>query len=213
MTARSLLASLRRTLSEYATSRDPALVLSLRTLGDAARLVELAEPGSDVRDDALAAAGLLHWYRALLLPAPDDEPDLDQALELLAQLSPEHADLIPPPIRQLLHREHDGGRLDPETSRRLDICGDLLAEYRESHDPDVLHTAITLIDHAQRALPDIGPAIAALQASLHQLAVDQYRRYQRSDDTSALDDAIDVAPRQPAMLIRTIRRGSPACPT
>jgi hypothetical protein len=205
-----LLALLRRTLAEYATSRDPAVVLALHPLDVAARLIELAPPGSDIHHDALAAAGLLHWYRVLLLPAPDDEPDLDQALELFAQLDPEHADLIPPPVRQLLHREDDSGQLDPDTSRRLEICVDLLAEYRESHDPEVLRTAIALIDRAHGALPGSRPAMAALQASLHQLAVDQYGQYQRAGDVSALDDAIDSArasarsphPGNPAMIAR-----------
>jgi hypothetical protein len=48
------------------------------------------------RDDALenaeaaAVVGLLHWYRFLLLPEPDDRHDLDEALGLL------HGDEVAP---------------------------------------------------------------------------------------------------------------------
>jgi hypothetical protein len=46
----------------------------------------------DVLENAEAAAvvGLLHWYRFLLLPEPDDRHDLDEALGLL------HGDEVAP---------------------------------------------------------------------------------------------------------------------
>ncbi len=190
MTARSLLASLRQVVAEYTATRDPAVVLAMEPLDLAARLVEAAEPGSQIYGDALAAVGLLHWYRALLLPAPDDEPDLDRALELFSQLSPEHRDLVPQPIRRLLHREREDSGYEPDISRRLELCDDLLTEYRESQDPEVLLTALALLDQVQGTLPDGDPAITARQA---QFAVAQYEQYRRIGDTSALDHAIDLA--------------------
>jgi tetratricopeptide (TPR) repeat protein len=195
VTEPDLLAQLHRTLSEYETSRDPAVVLALQPLDVAARLVELVEvdgPGSGARSEALAAAGLLHWYRALLMPAPDDEPDLDRALELFTRIGSEHSDLIPVPVRQLLHREQSSSGLDPEASRRLELCSDLLDEYRESHDPEVLRTAIALLGQAQ-TLPGAASAVAALHARLHRLALEQYEQYQRTGDTAALDEAVAVA--------------------
>jgi len=194
VTANDLLDALRRVLADYTTSRDPAVVLALEPLDVAHRLAELVETSDDIRDVALAAIGQLHWYRALLLPAPDDERDLDQALRLFAQLSHAHVDLTPLPVRRLLRPQQDHSGTNLEVLRRLELCDDLFAEYQESQDPEVLRAAIAFLDNTRQAFSDADPRAAALAAELrHRLAVDRHDWYRQTGDASALDEAIVLA--------------------
>ncbi|WBB78084.1 CHAT domain-containing protein [Micromonospora sp. WMMD882] len=191
-------------LDEYATGRDPALILGRGPVADAARLVELAEPGSPERDDVLATAGLLHWYRYLLLPEPDDERELDRSLDLFAKVDNNRADLMPVAVRQLLRPSGDAGEDDDGHPSRPDphrtewgVLGErLLADYWDSPDPEVLHTAITFLQHAWGAFED-DPGVESRSVGhargLHLLALARYESYRRGDDLSDLHAAVDAA--------------------
>jgi tetratricopeptide (TPR) repeat protein len=182
-----LVQSLLDRVERYRRTRDVGLLLDPIALADARRVLDdCRPPRADLDVLALAAVADLHWHRYLLLPSPDDEPELSQSLPLFAEVLAARADLVPDVVRRLLIQDSNQpsagcpSENDPKARALSGATGGL----RHSEDVDkweldnarnrALRT-LTILDRLEQsdaAASDVDDAIELLLRELTEPAAD-----------------------------------------
>ncbi|RLK61926.1 CHAT domain-containing protein [Actinokineospora cianjurensis] len=187
MTIDDLTRRLRAWLDRYDAEHDPATVLAPAALADALALGETIGDHVTEHAEAAAAVGLLHWYRYLLLPEPDDRPDLDEAIAVFRQVQRSRPDLVPDAVREALAPANIPC---PDNDPWTLMGGDLIGEYEANGDRNTLDTAIAAFRLAlAHMLPDDHRAqLATLLRLGSALLLDG----ESTGSPSVLDEAVDV---------------------
>jgi tetratricopeptide (TPR) repeat protein len=184
-----LLAALRARLLRFSTAEDARLVLDRDALDEATALISIA-PGGDL--ESAHAAGLLHWYRYLVLPEGEDQEDLQQAFLLLAKVYTVYPDAVPEPLHQLLRRAGfapDTAAPTTEAAQWNDQAANFLRRYQSTGQPADLDEAISLFREAAADSSENDPRRAALLNNLGNAMRD---RFQHTGEEPNLDEAIVV---------------------
>ncbi|WP_238413194.1 CHAT domain-containing protein [Saccharothrix deserti] len=178
---------LRARLDQYEAGRDPTTVLAPAALADALALREAIGDQVTEHAEAAAAVGLLHWYRYLLLPEPDDRPDLDEAIAVFRRLRRSRPDLVPDAVREALAPADDP---DPDNDPWTLLGGDLIHEHEATGDRNTLDAAVAVFRMAlARVHPD---GRRARLATLLKLGTALLLYGESTGSPSVLDEAVDV---------------------
>ncbi|WP_007517651.1 CHAT domain-containing protein [Pseudofrankia saprophytica] len=184
-----LLDAVRARLARFATDHHASVVLDDEALAEVEALVAAVhDPARDL--DVCYSAGMVHWYRYLLLPVGEDQHDLAVALRLLESVHRAQPAAIPVEARAYFHQlqrvspaiPHDWANQSVELLERGLRTGDVVA----------LSAAADLLRGALTAFPEGSFDRAAL---LSNLGVALKARFERSGalaDLADLDAAIDA---------------------
>jgi tetratricopeptide (TPR) repeat protein len=184
-----LLAALRTRLQRFSTTEDAQVVLDHDALGEVTALISIAPP-NDL--EAAQAAGLLHWFRYLVLPAGEDQEDLQQAFLHFAPVYTAYPDAVPEPLQQLLRQAGfvpETGTPATEAGQWTDQAGDFLYRYQRTGQPADLEEAIGLFRKAVMSSQENDPDHAAYLNNLGSALRD---RFQHTAEEPDLEEAIVV---------------------
>jgi hypothetical protein len=203
MTIDELRNALRARLDQYEVEQDPAAVLDPAALADALALAEAIAGRSGEHAESAAAVGLLHWYRYLLLPDPDDQPDLHEAVAVFRELRDGRPDLVPEPLLTAFAATERGTPDDLAPLRGFAApAGD-----RAWRTKTAVGLASLLLDRHERngSLGDLDEAIDLLTATVPSdqgsaphsaaLTVALFLRYMRTGNGHDLNELITIGHR------------------
>ncbi|MEA5366224.1 CHAT domain-containing protein [Amycolatopsis sp., V23-08] len=201
MTIDELRNALRARLDRYEIEQDPAAVLDPAALVDALALAEAIEGRSRQHAEAAAAVGLLHWYRYLLLPDPDDRPDLYEAVAVFEKISNSRPDLVPEPLlttfaevkkklgRQLLTSSTNYAAPADDRDGKARTAVKLASLLLRRHELD---GSLVDLDEAINILTTVVPSGHDSASHSEALTVALFLRYEATGDDRDLDKLITI---------------------
>jgi tetratricopeptide (TPR) repeat protein len=188
----AVLAALTARLDRFTATQDEVLVLNPDAEADARRLeylgITFVGGMVQVHAYALNQVAWYRWYRFACLPAGEDRADLDEAGRLFHALRPEHPEVGPAQLDDVLHLPEPMTAGDKAAGVYMDASR-FLDRYRQTHDRDALDGAINLLRRAGRWMPD--EHIRSLIRG--ELAGALRMRFSETRDRASLDEAIEAA--------------------
>jgi tetratricopeptide (TPR) repeat protein len=114
-----LQARLQARLTRYSEG-DPSQILAPGSRSERRQLYVLMralQAGGDPDLESVMTLALTHWCRYLVLPAGEDQADLEIAMDLYAELLPDHSDLVPKEVLEFLSVGENlaGDRVGPQS--------------------------------------------------------------------------------------------------
>jgi tetratricopeptide (TPR) repeat protein len=179
-----LLALVRARVERFNAGQDPAVVLDPEAVAELTALLEtVPDPAADI--EVAYAAGLLHWFRYLVLEPGHDEQDLRAALTMFLPVYRVRPDAVPAQVRT--HFGRVDASADPFAVAQSAFI--LLREALGTADQGVLDAAIDLFEVAVAAIPGDDPDRAKV---LSNLGIALHERFEHERDPADLDAAINL---------------------
>lgn len=171
-------------MDRFAAGHDPAAVLAPEAVAELTALLEtVPDPVADI--EVASAAGLLHWFRSLVLGPGHNEQDLRAALTLFLPVYRVRPDAVPTQVRTHFGRVE--ASVEPFAVAQRAVT--LLREALGTADRGGLDAAIDLLGVAVAAIPGDDPDRAKL---LSNLGIALHARFEQARDLADLDAEIDA---------------------
>lgn len=187
------LAAVRRRVEHAGRSGDASGLLTREAVRDAAKLVGLADRGTDL--EVIHVLGWFHWMRYRVLPEGADQEDLRLALGLLRTVFGVDPEAVPAELREVFDSSRDADDSDG-TSAAID-AEDMFDAFVATREPSLLRQAIEIMRGAIAATPAndtrLLVRISNLSAMLGTL-------FEATRDTSALAEALETIRRAVAAM-------------
>jgi CHAT domain-containing protein/tetratricopeptide (TPR) repeat protein len=180
----SALAKVRARLDRFTVSRDPAVVLDTAALAEVAAILDqVPNIGADLA--AAQAAGLLYWFRSLVLDSELKHQDLITALRLLEHVYIAQPEAVPEEVRK--HFDAVGAAGVDNHEATAQYIARLLGEALRTSSSIELNRTVELLRQAIDSTPTDHPAHSG---NLSNLSVALQARFERSGEVTDLDEAI-----------------------